>query len=123
MQTVILVGAGGFLGSVARYLVSLWATKTLGNAIPYGTLAVNVLGCFLIGFLTEHHLISLTPVVRSLLATGFLGGFTTFSAFSYETISMLTMGSRVTATLNILLNLILGLSMTLFGRILAQRLG
>jgi CrcB protein len=88
MRNLLLVGAGGFLGSAARYVVSAWGTQlSHAGRFPVGTLLVNVSGCLLIGFLAglaEHaHLFS--PSARLFLLTGFLGGYTTFSAFGYET--------------------------------------
>lgn len=79
---LLLVAAGGALGSVLRYLVSLWALAWLGAAFPWGTLAVNVLGSAAIGALAG---LGVQGEMRLLLVTGMLGGFTTFSAFSLET--------------------------------------
>lgn len=89
-QQILLVGLGGCIGSVARYLVSTWVQSRSASLFPFGTLAVNVLGCLLIGALmglsVERE--SLSPNLRLLLVTGVLGGFTTFSAFGYETLAL-----------------------------------
>jgi CrcB protein len=87
---VILVGIGGLLGSVARYLAAAFISKTILSAFPYGTFAVNVVGCLIIGLvlgLSERF--DWVPEWRLFLATGFCGGFTTFSSFAYENILLL----------------------------------
>ncbi|MBX3023775.1 fluoride efflux transporter CrcB [bacterium] len=95
MTRTVLVAVGGLVGSVARYWVAGWAQAVNGGQFPVGTLTVNVLGSFVIGLLMtlslERGLIS--PEVRILLATGFCGGFTTMSTFSYETMALLREGS------------------------------
>lgn len=82
---VLLVGLGGFLGSIARYMVAL-AVPFAGTGFPYATFIVNLAGSFLIGFLSELAVSTtlVSPEVRLFLATGFCGGFTTFSSFMYE---------------------------------------
>ncbi|MFZ0390085.1 MAG: fluoride efflux transporter CrcB [Calditrichia bacterium] len=110
---LLLVGAGGFLGSVSRYLASGAVHRLLKNPwFPYGTLSVNVLGCFLIGLLggvaESRQLFS--PEVRLLVFLGFLGGFTTFSTFGYEVFSFARDGQLAAAGLNIVLHLLLGLA-------------
>ena len=109
---VMLVGAGGFTGSVMRYLVGVWVHSMLGHSwIPYGTLAVNVIGCFLIGLIAglAETRPFLTEGTRALLFVGLLGGFTTFSAFGYETIVMVREGNMVAAAANVGLQIALGL--------------
>ncbi len=90
-----LVGLGGFLGSVARYLASVAALRLGAGSFPVGTLAINVTGSFLIGLIYGWSVGTggLAPGWRLLLATGFCGGFTTFSAFSFECISLLKAGN------------------------------
>jgi len=86
-----LVGIGGFIGSVSRYYSQQIVSKFFPSTLPYGTLTVNIVGCFLIGViyaLSEEGNI-LTPEWRLFLATGFCGGFTTFSTFSYESIKLI----------------------------------
>ncbi len=85
LSALLLVAAGGAAGSVARYLVSLLALSQLGAGFPWGTLAVNVAGSALIGLAAGA---GLQGEARLLLVTGFLGGFTTFSAFSLETAAL-----------------------------------
>lgn len=89
---IILVGSGGLIGSVLRYLIAIFYSKHFSASfIPYGTFAVNILGCLLIGIVygLSERFHFLTPHWRLFLATGICGGFTTFSAFAYENISML----------------------------------
>lgn len=90
----MLVGVGGFLGSVLRYLVATYFTKSFSSVFPYGTFVVNIVGCFLIGVfygLSEHYE-GFSSEWRLFLATGFCGGFTTFSSFSYENLLLLQRG-------------------------------
>jgi CrcB protein len=99
MTNVLLVGLGGAIGSICRYLVGVWTLRSLGYAFPWGTLAVNILGSFLIGFLSELIIrrLGASPELRLLLVTGVLGGFTTFSAFSLDFVSLLERGSSFAA--------------------------
>lgn len=120
MRLLLLVALGGSLGSAARYLVSLALQRTTASAIPFGTLVVNVLGCFLIGLASECETIKLAHEVRTFLTPGFLGGFTTFSTFSYETLALADAGSHHLALLNAALNLIMGLGAARLGRMVAK---
>jgi CrcB protein len=94
---------GGAVGTGARYLLSGWTLKALGASFPYGTLAVNVVGSFLIGSLMYAGVEArmMPPTLRLALATGVLGGFTTYSAFSYETVKYLQEGAWGLALLNV----------------------
>ena len=96
MSDLLLVGAGGFVGSAARYALSLWITGRFAgdSAFPWGTLSVNVLGSFVIGTIVgaAAEAGGLREGARLLLLTGVLGGFTTFSAFSNETLTLLRGG-------------------------------
>jgi CrcB protein len=85
---LLAVAAGGAAGSVARYLVALFAARAFGTALPWGTLAVNVVGSFAIGWLAGVLSRSASDLARPLLLSGFLGGFTTFSAFALETMTL-----------------------------------
>lgn len=122
MTELLLVLAGGGLGSLARYLLSLSAGRLFGEAFAWGTMIVNLLGCLLIGFLVGLLDRSLLPrALRLLLVTGFLGGFTTFSSFSLETLRMLLAGTVGKGLLNLGINVILGLALTLAGLYAASR--
>ncbi|MDM8534825.1 fluoride efflux transporter CrcB [Clostridiaceae bacterium HSG29] len=104
---LIAVGCGGFIGASLRYLISGWGLKLFGGAFPYGTLLVNILGGFLIGFIMKGSMgtFTITPTMRIFLTTGLMGGLTTFSTFSYETIGMLEESNYLLGSLNVFLNL------------------
>ena len=90
LKMIWLVGTGGFLGSVARFLISRFIELKYPASFPYGTFAVNVAGCLLIGILYGLTVKNVTsPELRLLFATGFCGGFTTFSTFSYEFLTLM----------------------------------
>jgi fluoride exporter len=91
MTRVLLIGLAGALGTLARYGVGLWARNALGTTFPYGTLIVNVVGCFLIALVSQLALSTtvISPTMRLTLTTGFMGGLTTYSSFNYETTSLL----------------------------------
>ena len=123
MMNLLLIGFGGFAGAISRYAVSGLIYRIFKNPIlPYGTLVVNISGCLIIGFLiglSESRQI-LSPEIRSLLMIGFLGAFTTFSTFGYETISCLRDGQLFLAGMNILLHFILGMGAVWFGLIISR---
>ncbi|MCV9386720.1 fluoride efflux transporter CrcB [Reichenbachiella ulvae] len=87
IKAALFVGMGGFLGSVGRYLISHWVLKYFPGFTPSGTLAVNILGCFILGFLM-HTTSKLEKEYFLLLTTGFCGGFTTFSTFGVENLRL-----------------------------------
>lgn len=122
LQKILYVGLGGFLGSGCRYVISLAAARLLGTQMPYGTLIVNAFGGFLIGLLMELSLATnlIPPNLRLFLVTGVLGGLTTFSTFSYETMSLFSDRSYWQALLNIGLNLFLSLGGVALGRLLVN---
>lgn len=116
MQNAGLVFLGGGLGAVCRYLVTTQVGARFGTMFPWGTLSVNLLGSLLMGWilglillLTERTGSGLGEAARLLLTVGFLGGFTTFSSFSMETLTLLRGGSLFYALANIGMNVILGL--------------
>ncbi len=119
---LLWVGSGGFLGAIVRYLLSGWVYRFTGDAIlPYGTLAVNLLGCLLIGFLMglaeEYGFFS--PQARLFILVGFLGSFTTFSTFGYETLVLLRSYTLLYGLGNMALHLVGGLAGVWIGLILA----
>jgi CrcB protein len=103
MTRLLLIGFAGALGTVARYQVGLWASKTLGTGFPYGTLAVNVVGCFLIALVAETAVSTalISPTLRLTLTTGFMGGLTTYSSFNYETTAFFRDRAWATGLLNL----------------------
>lgn len=122
MLKVIAVAIGGSIGAAARYLVSTWAAERFGSDFPYGTLIVNVVGCFIIGafmvLVTER--VIANPYWRLLVAVGFLGGLTTFSSFGYETLKLVEDAQFQWAAYNILGNFILGFFATWLGMTVAR---
>jgi CrcB protein len=123
MQRFLLICLGGAVGTGARYLVALWTAQRFGSAFPYGTLVVNVTGCFLIALIMHLAMTNAWPAtLRAALTVGFLGGFTTYSSFNYETTRLLEEGSLATALLNVLLTLAAGFTAGLIGLLLARQL-
>lgn len=106
MERFLWICLAGAAGTGARYLVSLWAVERFGAAFPYGTLVVNLAGCFLIAFLMEVALsFSWSPTLRTALTVGFLGGLTTYSSFNHETTRMFQNGAVGLAGLNAVLTI------------------
>jgi CrcB protein len=121
---LLLVALGSALGGVSRFVLSTVVQERTAGLLPVGTLVVNVVGSFLVAFLLRYAMDSpsLTPEARALLATGFCGGFTTFSAFSYETLRLAQDGDYKRAVLNVVLNLVLSLLFAVAGFMAAQAL-
>lgn len=117
MQQTLLISLGAILGANARYWVGVWAAGRFGVGFPYGTLLVNVMGCFLIGLLNGlgEGRLPVVPRVRLFATVGFLGAYTTFSSFGFESINLLRAGSFGLAALNILGNFLLGFSAVVLG--------
>ena len=119
MINILLVGTGGALGSIFRYLLGTWAqTASRSIDFPYGTLAVNLIGCFVIGFLSQlaEARGAFTSESRALVFVGILGGFTTFSSFGNDTVNLLRDGETFNALANVGANVILGLMLVWLGR-------
>lgn len=119
MTNILLVGIGGFIGSVMRYLASGYVQQTTKSVdFPYGTLVVNVIGCFIIGFLAQlaESRGVFTSESRLFVFTGILGGFTTFSSFGNETINLVRDSQMMNAFANVGANLVIGLFAVWLGR-------
>ncbi len=113
---LISVGIGGFIGAVLRFTLSGWVQKATTSTFPFGTLSVNILGSFLIGFLFlyfQH--INLSPTQKALLITGLLGALTTFSTFSLDTVLLMQNELYSKAISNVLLNVVFSVLGTLLG--------
>ena len=122
MSRFFWICVGGAAGTGARYLVSGWALALMGPAFPWGTLAVNVTGSFLLGGLMHLALTTrlLAPTLRLALTSGVLGGFTTYSTFNYETLQYLREGALAIGIANILLTVGACLAAGVSGLALAQ---
>jgi fluoride exporter len=116
---ILFIGLGGALGSIARYLVSTWVQTAAKNiSFPFGTLTVNLIGCFVIGFLAQLAEARgiFTSESRAFVFIGILGGFTTFSSFGNETLNLARGGEFWNALVNIGLNVVIGLLAVWLGR-------
>jgi CrcB protein len=118
MQHVFLVMLGGGIGALSRYGASLLAVKLLGSRFPWGTLAVNLVGCFFIGVafaLAERGSSVMSASMRLFFVTGYLGGLTTFSTYALETTNALGSQDGMSAVLNVAANNLLGVGLVLLG--------
>lgn len=117
MQNYLLVFAGGGIGAIARYWLSGFVYQKIGSDFPSGTLLVNILGCLLIGIMMSvlEERFVVYPSLRIFLTMGILGGFTTFSSFSFETVALLRDGELFYATANVVLSVVTCLGSTWLG--------
>ena len=123
MQNILLLMAGGALGTLSRFLLSSITNRVFMNSFPIGTLLVNASGSFLIGLLWGlFDAGQLSTSMRLFLFVGILGGFTTFSALSLETLQLIKNGSMGMAAFNIIANNLLGIGLVFLGFFLAQGL-
>ncbi len=114
--TILLyIGFGGFFGAISRFLIAGFVQKQFDTLFPIGTLSVNVLGSFIIGFMAIFFQNIVEPEYKAFVITGFLGALTTFSTFSLENVTMLQDGDYGRVILNIILNV----TLTLFSTIIA----
>jgi fluoride exporter len=122
VQKLFYVGLGGFIGACLRYVISINSVKHFGNEFPYGTLIVNVLGGILIGLIMELSLTNdlISANLKLFLTTGIMGGLTTFSTFSYETVTFFSEGKYILAMLNTGLNLFLSIAGVLVGKFIPK---
>jgi len=120
---LLSVGIGGFIGAVLRFTLSGWVQKATASTFPFGTLTVNILGSFFIGFLFlyfQH--INLSPTQKALLITGLLGALTTFSTFSLDTVLLMQEEFYLKAFLNVILNVIFSVGGTLLGMMIFKKI-
>lgn len=124
MPILLAIAVGGTLGCWGRYGMTLLVQSIYGSKFPYATLSINVLGSFLMGFLFIETLERLTvsPVLRTGILTGFLGGFTTFSTFEMETLLLTQQGQSAKAALYVVLSVGLGFVAAFFGAYVARNL-
>lgn len=124
MRDIIYIAIAGSFGALGRYYMTDLAHRLLGGGYPYGTLAVNIVGSFLIGLIIQTGISTdlISPAWRLALTVGFLGAFTTFSTFSYETISYLEDGTWSMAGVNIVANVLLAMIAVFFGVLLGRTL-
>ena len=117
LRLILLIGIGGFIGTIARYLSQQLVYRFYPATFPLGTLAVNVICCLLIGMiyvLSEKGNL-LSPEWRLFLTTGICGGFTTFSTFSYESVQLLNDGEYSSLSMYVIASVVLGILATIFG--------
>jgi len=119
---LLAVGTGGFIGAILRFVLSTYIQKGSGLMFPVGTLSVNVIGSFIIGFLILYFEQTIAPAQKALLITGMLGALTTFSTFSYETVAMIQGTLYTRAFTNVALNVTFSIMATLLGMVFFKRL-
>ncbi len=118
---LLYIGIGGFFGAISRFLIAGAAQKLTGALFPFGTLTVNVLGSFIIGFAALWFEQIVAPEYRALFITGFLGALTTFSTFSYETTMLIEQSAWLRAFANIALNVVLSVGATILAMLLFRK--
>lgn len=124
MQPYLAIAIGGVLGCWARYAMTNLVQAIYGRDFPYATLSINVLACFLMGFLFVETLdrLTISPVLRIGILTGFIGGFSTFSTFAMETLLLAEGGDGGKSILYVVLSLLLGMMATFGGAYIARNL-
>jgi CrcB protein len=120
---LIAIGVGGAIGAVLRFIISGIAYNIFGQNFPWGTLVVNMFGCFLIGLFSQlFEEIAISPNLRVLILVGGLGAFTTFSTYALENVNLLREGQLAIALLNILVSTVVGVIFVFFGMVVANYL-
>ncbi|MBK5271253.1 MAG: fluoride efflux transporter CrcB [Bacteroidia bacterium] len=123
MKNILLIGLGGGIGSIARYLCQKWFSISYTQTFPWGTFVVNLIGCFLIGlvYAASEKGTALSPQTRLFLATGFCGGFTTFSTFAFENMELFRSGDTAYFLLYTIGSVVLGI-IGVFGGVAIMKL-
>ena len=123
MERFLWICLAGAAGTGARYLIAVWVAQRLGSAFPYGTLVVNLIGCFAIAALMHAALTLAWPATtRAAITIGFIGGLTTYSSFNYETMRLVEEGAPTTAALNLALTVVGGFMAGWLGLITAREI-
>lgn len=124
MQAYLAIAIGGILGCWARYAMTNLVQAIYGRDFPYATLSINVLACFLMGFLFVETLerMTISPVLRIGILTGFIGGFSTFSTFAMETLLLAEQGYAAKSVIYVALSIVLGMTATFAGAYIARNL-
>jgi len=123
MERFLWICLAGAAGTGTRYLVALWAAQRFGSSFPYGTLIVNLVGCFGISAVMHAALtLSWSPTARSAIVIGFIGGFTTYSSFNYETSRLLEEGAHGPAALNAVATIVGSFAAGWLGLLFARQL-
>ncbi len=124
LPQILVIMLGGSLGALMRYIVSSSITAKLGSSFPYGTITVNVLGSFIMGFLAMFLVekMGLDPLIRLGVFVGFLGAFTTFSTFSMDTLNLFEQGESMHALVNILMSVFFSVLAVWLGVLLGKQL-
>ena len=123
MERFLWICLAGAAGTGARYLIAVWAAQRLGSAFPFGTLLVNLVGCFAIAAVMHAALTLGWPATtRSVVTIGFIGGLTTYSSFNFETMRLLEEGAPATAALNLALTLLGGFMAGWLGLVTAREI-
>ena len=123
MERFLWICLAGAAGTGARYLIAVWAAQRLGSTFPYGTLVVNLIGCFAIAaFMHAALTLGWPATTRAAVAIGFIGGLTTYSSFNYETMRLVEEGAPTTAALNLALTVVGGFMAGWLGLITAREI-
>jgi len=119
---LLSIGIGGFIGAILRFSISGWVGKATTTAFPFGTLSVNILGSFIIGFLFLYfQQVNLSPTQKALFITGLLGALTTFSTFSLDTVLLMEKEFYMKAFSNVALNVVFSIAGTMLGMMVFKR--
>tara|TARA_Y100001935_G_scaffold252463_1_gene256436 strand:- start:3092 stop:3469 length:378 start_codon:yes stop_codon:yes gene_type:complete len=125
LKQIYAIAAGGAIGALLRYWISMIIFANVGRSFPWGTLVVNIIGSFLIGFLSIFFIdkLAITSEWKNFWLIGLLGAFTTFSAFSLETVNLIERADYLSASMNVLANVFACILAAIFGIVIAKQIG